>query len=424
MIQHFVKSLIVACVLSGIASCSMMTDEEKLDGCPTGDFVVQFVYDYNIQRADMFRDHVGEIALYVFDENGKFVTQREISDKDIISNRDKRCQIIFRAGDDPNDPKVELLAGGKYQFVAIAGQRKDAIIDTDEALPVSIDDAERARYRHTHYGVSSHEDDLRVALDRGATPDEFGRYAVNSNAPLDTLWHTLGILYAGQHSTDDPKFNGWRDDPLVKIRENIYDFDNIELHSPEDTLTISLIRDTKHLHVALKELDKPAEVNADDYEVYIEDANGLMNVHNEVLPDQHLIYRPYHQRTTDESDAYLDNEEGVKYTAAHWDMMFNRIIYHEKAEDDARLMIVRKSDNEVVAKLSLPRILAYDRIAKYYYNLIPQGYLDREYNYNLTFYLKGGKWEETEIWIATDVNVLSWNVRRQDFDLDVDIYDF
>lgn len=418
MVKHIVQSLILACGISGLASCSMMSDEEKLDGCPTGDFVVQFVYDYNIQRADMFRDHVGEIALYVFDENGKFVTQREINNREQISNRDQRCQIIFRAGDDPNDPKVELLAGGKYHFVAIAGQSKDAIIDTDEALPVSLDNAERARYRHSHYSVNSHEDDLRVALDRSATPDEFGRYEVNCNQPLDTLWHTLGILHAGQHSTDDPNFTEmWRNDPLVKIRENIYDFENIELHSPEDTLTISLIRDTKHLHVALKELDKPAEVNAEDYEVYIEDANGLMNVHNEMLADQRLIYRPYHARTTDESDAYLDAEEGVKYTSAHWDMMFNRIIYHEKAEDDARLMIVRKSDNEVVAKLSLPRILAYDRIANYYYHLTQQGYLDREYNYNLTFFLKGGEWESTEIWTGLDVNILSWNVRRQDIEL-------
>ena len=46
-------------------SCDMMHDET--DDCPTG-LYLSFKYDYNLQRADMFNDHVGAVSVYVFDE--------------------------------------------------------------------------------------------------------------------------------------------------------------------------------------------------------------------------------------------------------------------------------------------------------------------------------------------------------------------
>ncbi len=56
-------SNILSCTLFGLASlatasCSMM--HEDLDDCPTG-LYVRFIYDYNTQRADMFKDHVGHV---------------------------------------------------------------------------------------------------------------------------------------------------------------------------------------------------------------------------------------------------------------------------------------------------------------------------------------------------------------------------
>ena len=59
-----------------LSGCNMM--ETDLSACPMG-LYVHFKYDYNIERADMFADHVGSVTVYVFDENGKFVTQKEES---------------------------------------------------------------------------------------------------------------------------------------------------------------------------------------------------------------------------------------------------------------------------------------------------------------------------------------------------------
>ena len=381
-------------------------DGENLEGCPTGDFTVQFVYDYNIQRADMFRDHVGEVILYVFDESGNLVTQRHVTDKEAISDRNNRFGITLRAAS--NYGAADLVAGQAYRFMAIAGQKANAIIPTAEQLPVAFTDNAVSFYRQTQMRQGMNFNDLYLALDRAQEADANGRHLVGDKQPLDTLWHTLGALPNGIDNTNK---QGWTTDTLVRIRPNITDSINVVKNMPQDTLTLSLIRDTNHLHVSMHEIDAPGDVSVDDYEVFIEDANGYMDWQNTILNDENLIYRPYAQRDEDMTDA------GVAGITAHWDMMFNRIIFHDTADEDAKLYIIRKADQSIVAKLSLPRILAYSRIAQDYYHLTSQGYLDREYNYNLSFYLKNGQWDSTDVWIATEVNILSWSIRAQDVNL-------
>lgn len=403
---------VIACVATmlSISSCTAIMDDEDLTGCPTGDFTVQFVYDYNIQRGDLFRDHVGDVTLYVFDESGNLVTQRHVTDRKAISDRNNRFGITLRAANTYG--AADLVAGQKYRFLAVAGQKAGAVFPTSEALPLTFSDNAVSCYRQTEMKPGMHFTDLNLALDRAQNADAKGRFLVGDTQPLDTLWHTLGALPNGVDNTNTQE--GWNTDTLVTIRPNIVDSINVVKSQPQDTLTLTLIRDTKHLHVSLHELDAPGGVHADDYEVFIEDANGRMDWQNNILADQPLVYRPYAQREEDMTDA------GVAGITAHWDLMFNRIIFHEHNTDDAKLYIVRKADDMKVACLSLPRILAYSRIAHDYYHLTSQGYLDREYNYNLSFYLKNGQWESTEVWVATEIEVLSWSIRAENIKLGED----
>ena len=57
---------LAACLLTGsvLTSCSMM--EENLPPCPQG-LDLYFRYDYNLQRANMFPDHVGAVDVYVYE---------------------------------------------------------------------------------------------------------------------------------------------------------------------------------------------------------------------------------------------------------------------------------------------------------------------------------------------------------------------
>ena len=86
----------------------MMHDETE--DCPTG-LYLSFKYDYNLQRADMFNDHVGAVSVYVFDETGHYVTCREVKNEG-----------DYRPLADPLYAMHMDLAPGRYQFLVLAGQ--------------------------------------------------------------------------------------------------------------------------------------------------------------------------------------------------------------------------------------------------------------------------------------------------------------
>ena len=62
--------------------------------------------------------------------------------------------------------------------------------------------------------------------------------------------------------------------------------------------TVSLIRDTKHLNITLRQIDNPAEVYDEDYEVWVVDDNSHFAHDNEVVRTDSLHYAPYHSWTT------------------------------------------------------------------------------------------------------------------------------
>src|SRR5574344_1609639 len=104
------KLLFMAAVLCSMVSCSMMHDDQ--DDCPEG-LYIQFVYDYNIQRADMFKDHVGGVTVFVFDDKGYLV---------------KKQSVANQTGDAPLKTygykmHIEGLQPGNYQLIALANQK-------------------------------------------------------------------------------------------------------------------------------------------------------------------------------------------------------------------------------------------------------------------------------------------------------------
>lgn len=83
-INKWLKGVMAAAMTLTVAtSCHDMWHQDYSD-CPNGVYV-KFKYDYNLQRADMFNDHVGQVTLYVFDENGNYITP---------TDRDEFCAII------------------------------------------------------------------------------------------------------------------------------------------------------------------------------------------------------------------------------------------------------------------------------------------------------------------------------------------
>lgn len=388
------------------ASCSMMHDDR--DDCPAG-LYVRFVYDYNTLRADLFKDHVGHIQLYVFDESGRLVADRSISNTENDSP-------LSRYGYTIHFTPAELPAGHRYRLQAVAMQR-----DWNEAAALS-----GARYRHA---VSPHEhsESLTVALDHDKTPiPGTAQFAVDPSAPLDTLWHTLKVI---QHAPQDgiavPDID--RTTPPYSIYP--LEDQTVEVKADHATYaTVSLIRDTKHLNLTLRHVDTPETVFADDYEVKIIDNNAILSHDNSVITTDSVRYTPYASWTSrllDDNTMEIEqihsgnpgqyrsreDERATVQRTAHYNLMFNRLILNpDDNKDNAMLEIHNKKNGKLVARVNLPYILSQGRQAYELRNYGQQEYLDREHDYRLDFFLKGDEW------LMIELHILSWSKRIENLE--------
>ncbi len=375
-----------AAVLALLAGCSAMHTDR--DDCPFGLYVT-FKYDYNLQRADMFNAHVGEVTLYIFDEDGQFVRSQTDANTDDDQPLECPCYKMHILG----------LPEGRYQFIALAGQNQYA----QQLL------TDRAKFRRvSEPGVNVTDlEALEIVLDRqlrGQHTDGLPIHeVVHNDLPLDTLWH--GIDLRGLEVSD--------------------------LHATYDT--ISLVRDTKKINVTLREIDDPSTMDVADYQFRIIDRNTYLLYDNSLLEDHYALYTPHALWNSDDrsdSDSRSAGDPaghhgsspfGGEYSAsrsgvgriAHADFMTSRIIYHDDAADDAILEITHRDTGTEAVRVDLPDMLSrlanYDDLHRY----SRQEFLDRGYDYNLDFFLKGGQLKYVNI----SISVLSWSIRIQYEDL-------
>lgn len=419
--MHYFKLHILSLtilILTGMAATSCSMVEEDRSDCPTGLFI-RFVYDYNTQRADMFKDHVGHVQVYIFDENGALAAQRSVSNTDLDAP-------LARYGYTMHFTPEELPVGHSYRIQAVAMQR-----DWNDALATL-----GAKYRHTAT-PTEHSESLIISLDRSNYPvPGTQQYPVSDVAPLDTLWHTLKVI------THDPVDTAVVPDiDRTGKPYSIYPVEDqmVTLKREHATYaTVSLIRDTKHLNLTLRHVDEPETVYATDYEVMILDNNAHVSHSNAVLTLDSVRYTPYASWTSRlldnnkveieevhsgnpgqyQAPATRDLEEAdpakVLQRTAHYNIMFNRLMLdNDDLKNNASLEIRNKQSGKNVATVNLPYILSVGRQAYEIQNYGTQEYLDREYDYHLDFFLKG------DSWLAVEIHVLSWSVRLQNINFDL-----
>ena len=355
---------------SMLSSCNDLMHDD-LPPCDMG-VDLQFKYDYNVQRADMFNDHVGGVCVFVFDEQGNLVARQD------AANEGKSQPLK-----DPNYAMRIDLQPGKYRFATFAFQKKYEETRTHNG----------AKFRIAIPQVGSDIKDLNVRLDRtspnrrnvqspdGNDPEDNPAVVENQSLPLDTLWQGLS-------------------DHLVEVKDL-----QVTKH------TISLVRDTKQLTVRLHQLNEPTNINADDFSYQITDANGYINYDNSLLPDEELTYTPYKTWTTE----FTTPEGTVQERTAHAALMFSRLVLHPVTENEknAILSIWNKKTGEEVVRINLADCLAQGRGAFENMNYSAQEFLDREYDYKLDFFLKGDQWQYMQLGIS----ILDWSKRIQRADL-------
>lgn len=367
-LRNILTLALAACTLS---ACSWM--EEDLSECPDG-LDVYFKYDYNMQRADMFADHVGAVTVYVFDEHNRFVMQRSVANT--------AGNAPLKAHDFHIHFSSNELKPGKYSLLALAGQK-----DYAEMLA-----APGAKFRRTELKKGDDIQKLMVTLDRGETTADNTAPVEHEDMPLDTLWHGLNVRTV--EITPDRTVDG----VYAAVKD-----------------TISLTRDTKQLNITLRQSEDEGEMLADNFDVRIIDRNGLLAHDNTPdAADSRLCYTPYARWQTDAADDAMGSAPGaVGLQAAHYELFTSRIMKHGDTADDARLIITNRTNGEMVVDIPLPYYLTRDRDHFSLDRYTAQEFLDREYKYNLSFFLVGGRWQ----YMIFSIGILDWGVRVQNENL-------
>ena len=386
MMQFKIKTLIALTALTTLASCSMMSDD--FDDCPQG-LSVQFVYDYNVERADMFNDHVGSVTLYVYDLAGNLVrTQTEDNSASAQPLRNPNYRMI-----------VDGLQPGEYRLLALANQRPYAEI------------SQLSGVRYLRGGQDGPMNNLSVTL----TDLPGSRAATDISQVLDTLWH--GTLRSAQY-TNNPvtRANG----TPVMVEAETVSVKEYQL----TTCVVSLVRDTKRLHISLRQADDPGHCDIADFAISIVDQNGKVLWDNSVDTNgtPQLTYTPH-----DEWNTYYSSTTAMSYyerpaddenveEAAHADLDFNRLMLRqgESPVVPAMLYIVNRLSGKEVATINLPEILQQGRGAFERFAYSPQEFLDRAYDYRLDFVLIGGRWK----YITLSIHDMPWVKRIQNVTLD------
>ncbi len=408
-VRHIIqKSMLAVLAALTMNSCSMMT--EDLDDCPTG-LYVSFVYDYNIQRADMFKDHVGGLTLYVYDESDCLVATKSVGESQ-----------LSKYGSYIHFTEEELAPDHDYRLMAVAFQN-------------SASSGKGAKYQITGNSTGAQWQQFFINLDHNKTKALTDYYYVSNAAPLDTLWHTLTTLttpagafpkvsYPDMLAPAKTEY-AWNRDGSITTNG----VERVSLQKGEPTYaTVSLIRDTKHLNVTLRAVnDDPSDnqVQDTDYTVEIIDNNSQLDCHNNLTnPADTLVYTPYRQWTT----TFVGSGQVQSESAAHYDLMFNRLLYknasvtndqyailNEADIPNARnaVLLIRKKDTgDIIFGINLPYILSSGRTyqERYYHY---QEYLDREYDYRLQFIIRGARVDEVQLFIGTDIHIIPWVIRHQ-----------
>ena len=172
------------------------------------------------------------------------------------------------------------------------------------------------------------------------------------------------------------------------------------------TETISLIKNTNTVRVVLQHLSGE-DIMPEDFVYEITDDNGLMAHNNNLIKDEEIDYYPW---SITAGSAGVD-EDGTKAVTSVSVAVAEFTIGRLVMENNPILTVYKAEDNEKV--LSIP-LKDYALLVKGNYNrqMDDQEYLDRQDEYNLTFFLDDyGKWSTSRIMIN------SWNVVIQNPDL-------
>lgn len=165
--------------------------------------------------------------------------------------------------------------------------------------------------------------------------------------------------------------------------------------------TINLTKNTNNVRVILQQLSGK-DVKPEDFTFEIQDYNGYLAHDNSLIQDELVVYRPWSISTgsADINADVNDSRAATNVNVALAELTTNRLVMGQRP-----ILVVRNAKEDKIV-LSIP-LIDYALLIKGHYNsaMSDQEYLDRQDEYNMTFFL-----DESGDWASSFVIINSWRV--------------
>lgn len=348
-----IKNSAKACMIALAGTCFALSGCDSViydkGDCVASYNLVSFVYDYNMSYADAFGPKVSRVSLFVFDRKSHRLVKRIDADRSQLDSNN-RLPLEVEPGS-----YTLLVWGGDYagSFDIAAGKPGES----------TIEDFHAYLRREDHNGVARSTFDL------------------------------------------DPLFHGMIDVDLPYASPSVPHY-----------VSVPLKKDTNVVRVVLQQLSgNPLDI--DDFNFEITDSNGWLNHDNTLRDDEVIHYDPWRLYSgsvdinSDPTDlpgnlapsampAMPDSRAVLGATLAEFTT--SRLT----TETDPILHITRKSDNRTVLKINV-RDYAMLVMGAHNKKMTPQEYLDRQDEYNMTFFL-----DKDYQWVSSVVIINDWRIIR------------
>lgn len=218
---------------------------------------------------------------------------------------------------------------------------------------------------------------------------------------LDDLNCRMNREYLGRAADG----SAYVDEDLKPLFHGMVKKQNFGRAHSDEIITVPLTKNTNNVRIVLQHLSgEPVEV--DKFTFTIEDENGLMDHSNRLMKDEELTYYPWH---TDQGTAGMGPDGSRAQTSvsvAIAELTVGRLV----VENNPVLSIYNDKQEKV---LSIP-LIDYALLVKgnYHREMSDQEYLDRQDEYNMTFFL-----DENDRWHDAFIYINAWRVVLQDTEL-------
>lgn len=189
----------------------------------------------------------------------------------------------------------------------------------------------------------------------------------------------------------------------AKLHDLFYGAIDVTVDNPTDytPCTVKMMKDTNHFRIMLQNLNyEPLDGN--DYDFIISDDNTLFNHANDLIDNGIVEYTAWDKGSVGTGIVDYETRTVTEVKLAYAELSTSRLM----TKRSPTLIVKAKDNGEEIIRLPLNNYLWAMASERYKDKYGKQEFLDRESNWNMTFFMMDG-----HTWAKTHIVVNDWEVR-------------